>query len=188
MRCFVALDLPRPVKNHLHKVTAPLRERFDLKWVAPDQMHVTLVFAGDVEERAARELGHAVQEVALPPLSLSLASFGVFPPKGLPRVIWAGLGGDVEALRALHEELAARAEQIGVPREKRPFSPHVTVARLKSAFSALALLDRVHELSAELKKKPFAPTGLTLYRSTLTPGGPRHEALVTRDPVTRDRG
>ena len=47
MRCFVAFDLPRPVRNHLAKVTAPLRERYDIRWVPPEQMHVTVLFAGN---------------------------------------------------------------------------------------------------------------------------------------------
>ena len=67
-----------------------------------------------------------------------------------------------------------------MPREKRAFTPHVTLGRVKSPFGALALIDQLAERSADLKDKPFEAPSLTLYESVLTPKGPRHEVVTRR--------
>lgn len=180
MRCFVALDLPAPVRNHLVDAMQPLRARFRVKWVPVDQLHVTLVFAGDLDAGAVAPLADAVRTVVLPPLSLRLQGCGHFPPRGMPRVLWAGLGGDVEALAHLQAELAARATALGVPRERRAFVPHVTLGRVTTPFGALALVDELQRAGAMLRDRPFAPTELVLYASELRPGGPLHRPLASQ--------
>ncbi len=177
MRCFVALDLPEPVRNHLAKVTAPLRERFDVKWVPPEQMHLTLAFAGEAPDERAREFADLVRSLPLPPIQLSLDSLGCFPAKGEPRGVWAGLGGDIAAVMALHAELVARGGEFGIEREKRGFTPHVTLGRVKGRFGVYALADAAAKLGEQLNRKPFTPTGLALYASELRPTGPSHRAL-----------
>lgn len=167
---------------HLANVTRPLHDRFDVKWVPPDQMHATLVFAGELPDELANDLAWVVRDVPLPPLSLHLDRLGHFPPRGVPRVVWAGLAGDVDALIKLQAALAAGAEALGVPRDKRDFTPHVTLGRVRSHFGAFALVDELAKASAALKCKPFAPTALTLYQSELQPGGPVYRVLEQRAP------
>ena len=181
MRCFAALDLPPPVLNHLSKVTAPLRERYDIRWVPRDQMHLTLLFGGDMHPDDADQLLEIVDTLDVPPISLALSGFGTFPPKGLPHVVWAGLGGDIDVVRNLQLALTEQAEPLGVEREKRGFTPHVTLGRVQGQFGLLALLDQLKKLAEELNPKPFAPTALTLYRSTLTPKGPFYEVMLRRE-------
>jgi len=183
VRCFVALDLPEPVCNHLANVTRSLRERYDVKWVPAEQMHATLVFAGELPGDAVDDLADVVHDVALPPLSLYLDQLGHFPPQGLPRVLWAGLAGDAAAVEELHDELVERAESLGVERDRRGFTPHVTLGRVKSNFGALALIDGLRQLAPTLKKKPFAPLALTLYASELLPGGPVYDVITSRPCV-----
>lgn len=180
MRSFVSLDLPAPVCNHLENLTRPLRSRFDVRWVPASQLHLTLVFAGELPDASAGALAEIVRSVELPPLSLHLQQLGHFPERGEPRVLWAGLGGDLEALARLQDELATRAEPLGVPHEKRGFVPHVTLGRVRSPFGALALIDELKQLGASLKQKPFAPTELVLYESELRPAGPVHRPLLRR--------
>jgi len=180
VRCFVAFDLPRPVRNHLSKVVAPLRERYDIRWVPPEQMHLTVLFAGELHDDGIDTLGREVEGCELSTMSLALQPFGVFPPKGIPRIVWAGLGGDVEALRNTQQHFEAVAEPLGVPREKRAFTPHVTLGRVKSQFGVLALIDQLAELSSELKDKPFPVPSLSLYESRLTPKGPQYDVIVRR--------
>jgi len=177
VRCFVALDLPRPVCNHLAGFAAEVGSKGKVKWVPPEQMHMTLVFAGELADDDARRLGTALERLALPPLWLHLQGLAHFPPRGEPRVLIAELGGQIEILRAAHGELTARAEDCGVARDRRPFVPHITLGRVKSLFGALALVQQWQRLGASLRDKPFAPTALTLYRSELRPGGPVHTPL-----------
>jgi 2'-5' RNA ligase len=181
VRCFVALDLPTPVCNHLIKVSAPLRERYDVRWVPREQMQLTLLFGGDMEPQNVNALTDIVDRLELPAISLSLTAFGAFPPRGLPHVVWAGLDGDVEVIRELQQTLTEQAEPLGVTPEKRAFTPHVTLGRVQGQFGLLAMIDQMKELSEDLNPKPFAPTGLTLYRSTLTPKGPFYEVILRRE-------
>jgi 2'-5' RNA ligase len=187
VRCFVALDLPQPVCVHLAQVVQPLRARFDVKWVPADQMHATLVFAGDLPPAAGQELAEFLDTLPLGPLALHLDRLGHFPPRGVPRVIWAGLAGDVDGVSAVQRELAACAEALGVPRERRPFTPHVTLGRVRSHFGAFALVDELARVSEQINAKPFAATAVTLYESELGPGGPDHRVLVRRT-LARPRG
>lgn len=180
MRCFAALDLPTPVLNHLIKVSGPLRDRYDIRWVAQNQLHMSLMFAGELPDENVDNLLDIVEKIQLPPISLSLDRFGSFPPRGMPRVVWAGFGGDIDALEQLQHELTERAEPLGVDREKRGFTPHVTLGRVQGQFGLLALIDQMKKLSEGLNAKPFSPTTLTLYHSTLTPRGPVYEVMLRR--------
>jgi 2'-5' RNA ligase len=180
VRCFVALDLPPPVQNHLATLAERLRARFPVKLVEPRQLHLTLLFAGDADAAAVDGLTSAVQAVDLPPLQLRLTGFGHFPPRGVPRVLWAGIGSDGDALAALHRDLAARGQAFGIATDPRGFTPHVTIGRTRSEFGGLALIDALTALGAELRPKPFAPTHLSLYASELRPAGPVHRPLWRR--------
>ncbi len=180
MRCFVAFDLPAPVCNHLAAVVGPLRDRYQIRWVPREQMHLTMLFAGELSPAGVDALCDHVERVDAAPVSLSLDRLGAYPPRGLPRVVWASLAGDVETLYRIHGELEELGAVYGVAREKRGFSPHVTLGRVKGNFGALALLDQLTELSGELKDKPFAPPSLSVYESRLTPRGPRYEVLTRR--------
>ena len=167
--------------NHLIKVYEPLRERYDIRWVPREQLHLTLLFGGDMEPKNVDALTDIVEGLELPPISLSLTTFGSFPPKGLPHVVWAGLQGDIEVIRELQQSLTEQSEPLGVVPEKRKFTPHITLGRVQTQFGLLALIDQMKTLSEELNPKPFSPTGLTLYQSTLTPRGPYYQVLLRRE-------
>jgi 2'-5' RNA ligase len=184
VRCFAALTLPAPVRNHLADLARSLGGRYRIRWVAAEQIHLTLAFAGDLPDDNVDAAIDAVRNVELPPLSLSLERFGWFPPRGIPRVVWVGLGGDVDAVAAVQRDLTSRLVPLGFDRDKRGFVPHLTLGRLKSEVGALALLDDLKALDGELRPKPFAPEGLVLFRSTLFPDGPRHDVLVRTVPGT----
>jgi 2'-5' RNA ligase len=180
VRCFVAIDLPPPVCRHLATVVRPLHGRFEVKWVPPDQMHATLVFAGELPDDAIDDVVELVQTIELPPLSLHLQTLGHFPPRGVPRVVWAGLHGDVEALTRLQQELEHELEPFGVPREKRGFTPHITLGRVRGNFGAYALTDELQRAATGLNQKPFTPAAFVLYESQLLPSGPIYTPLVER--------
>jgi 2'-5' RNA ligase len=95
-------------------------------------------------------------------------------------VLWAGLGGDTDAVTELHRVIDTAARPLGIEREKRGFTPHITLGRIRSDFGALALVDELRKLGDQLKQKPFTPTELVLYRSVLKPSGAEHRSLVRR--------
>lgn len=180
VRCFVALDLPPPVCNYLAGLRSHFGSMGQLRWVPADQLHLTLLFAGELPEAELPALQAAVASAPLRALQLHLAGLGHFPPRGEPRVLWAGLGGDLEGLAALHGHLTTATAELSVPREDRDFTPHITLGRVKSPFGALALVGKCAEVGATLRPKPFPAVALCLYSSVLRPSGPVHTPLLRR--------
>ncbi|MCA8948003.1 MAG: RNA 2',3'-cyclic phosphodiesterase [Planctomycetes bacterium] len=168
------------MRNYLARTARASLLKGKVKWVPAEQLHVTLVFAGDVDDDVVAELRGAVEAARLEPLSFSLAGLGRFPPRGEPRVLWAGLAGDVDPLLRLQAGLAERAAAAGVELDKRPFAPHVTLGRVKSSFGAYAVVDEIERLGPTLRDKPFSATALTLYASELTPAGSVYTPLLRR--------
>ncbi|MBI5014683.1 MAG: RNA 2',3'-cyclic phosphodiesterase [Deltaproteobacteria bacterium] len=173
IRCFLAADLPEEVKGDLARLRLRLASRrVDLRWVAPGSMHLTLKFLGELSP----ETFDAVATALDPPLDtggpLRLAPRGLsaFPTPRRARVLWVGLEGDVAALARVALTLEARAEAAGVPREARPFRPHLTLGRAKSPGGAPGLADA---LAAEegYAGPAFSISEIVLYESRLRPEG-----------------
>jgi len=142
MRAFLAVDLGDHVRKKISAAAAPLVKRApDAKWVSPESMHVTLVFLGQIDdairEGVERELAATAENHA--PLELHARGGGAFGSKKKPRVLWVGLEGDIERLSAIQHELAKRCEAHGIEMEKRPYSPHLTLARARDQHGDPAL-------------------------------------------------
>ncbi|MFM9059039.1 MAG: RNA 2',3'-cyclic phosphodiesterase [Planctomycetaceae bacterium] len=129
-RLFVALELPKPVGWRLGQVLAqPPR---GVRPVRPAQMHLTLHFLGDVADATHVALPGALARVAFEPFAVEIRRTGVFPPRGRPSVLWAGIA-DSAPLVALHAAVGTALASCGLEIETRPFVPHVTLARLTPA-------------------------------------------------------
>ncbi len=181
MRCFVALDLPPAVRTALAAVVRQLAGTgARLRVPPPDQLHVTLKFLGELPAAQATALAAALAGLPLPPLCLQVAGLGRFPPRGAPRVIWAGLGGDLLPLGALAAAVEDRAAVHGVPRETRPLTPHVTLARVPAPTGSRRLLAALGQLAPTVASPPFLAPAMAFYRSDRTAEGSRHTALWRR--------
>jgi RNA 2',3'-cyclic 3'-phosphodiesterase len=182
LRLFVALEPPAPVRRQLKLLAAELRRAAgraarDVRWVLPEQIHLTLQFLGNAPEERLADVQRAVAEAAAlaRPLSLLVRGAGGFPNARRPRVLWAGVEGEVEALGGLARDLGARLARLGFPPEERPFSPHLTLGRARDGAPGLAgalasLQDR--ELGS------WRAGEVTLFRSHLSTAGARHEPLL----------
>jgi 2'-5' RNA ligase len=148
-------------------------------------MHITLRFLGDVPAEGLEPISEAMSRAAhaVPEFRLRLGSYGAFPPEGPPRVLWVGLNGDIAAVRRLHASLQEELSSLGHWPETRPFTPHITLARLaRNAGHA----DRRRALQALKASGPghadFEVGSLSLMASHLkTQGansGPRYEKLA----------
>lgn len=180
MRCFVALELPAAMRRQLHAQAAPLRQLGDVRWVGPEQLHVTLKFLGDVDDAAVEGVRQTLAALPLLPLRLWLAGLGSFPKRGAPRVIWAGLGGDVAGVVRLAQQFEAAAAHHGVEREQRPFTAHVTLGRARSPRQSLMLQRAIEATSAAVTSPPFEDFAVTLFRSELSRDGAQHTRLASR--------
>jgi 2'-5' RNA ligase len=181
MRGFVAVGVAEPVRLRIAEVQATLRRvDADVRWVAPENLHVSLKFLGEIGEDQVARLKELLELEAArwPRLDLSYAGLGTFPEGGAPRVVWAGCAGDVAKLAGLAQAAERLAEQVGVPREGRPFVAHLTIGRVKSPRNAKRLRAAVErERGAAFGRETVAE--FALFESTLTPGGPVYEARAT---------
>ena len=176
LRLFVALEPPGSLRDALTRLQDPHRHRKDVRWADPGTLHLTLKFLGDTVEDLVPAATAALAETCarLPPLSLEVAGFGVFPRRGPPRVLWVGVGGDLEALASLVQAVDRALEPLGVPRETRPYHPHITLGRVKRGRAG----EVIDALSGLGHLGSFEARHLVLFQSTLTPAGAKHEALA----------
>ena len=173
MRLFVAIDLPPDLKDRLLALKTDIPGAV---WVKPPALHLTLRFLGDpIDPIRLTPIRTALASVKAAPFPLTLRGTGRFPSgdRRPARVLWVGMA-DQPALTALQAAVEQALVPLGFAPEDRPFSPHITLARLKGEGSVARFLDRHGAFRAE----PFTVSEFHLVSSTLTPGGPnyRHEA------------
>ena len=135
VRCFVAVELPAEARRCIGGLVAGLREAGvrGLRPVNPDGVHLTLKFLGDVSTSTVGDVAAALEGAAAGarPFDLELRGVGGFPDLRRPRVLWVGVGGDLEALQRLYESVESALAPLGFPPEGRAFTPHLTLARLR---------------------------------------------------------
>jgi len=186
MRLFIAIDLDETARAAIaaeqRGIVSSLRSS-SLKIVRPEQMHLTLVFLGEVAEPKAKELVEIVaQPIQQAPFDLAFGGVGVFPPRGAPRVLWLGAADGGREAAVVQQELARRAASLDIPLEGRPFHAHLTLGRWREsrtidreramAGAADHVVARVHVDHATLyhsRLSSAGPTYTPLARATLTP-------------------
>jgi 2'-5' RNA ligase len=132
MRLFVALEIPSTVRENLAELLKSLRSMSpQTRWVRPENLHVTLKFIGEVPETKLAAIRSALAGARSDqPVTLDFRGLGFFPNEKHPRVFWAGIEASAN-LKTLAADIDKATEKLGIPREKRPFSPHLTLARFE---------------------------------------------------------
>ena len=132
MRLFVALEIPSAVRENLAALLKTLRAVSPrTRWVRAENLHVTLKFIGEMPETKLAAIRGALAGVRYAqPVSLDFRGLGFFPNEKLPRVFWAGIEASPN-LKTLAADIDKATEKVGIPPEKRPFSPHLTLARFE---------------------------------------------------------
>ncbi len=179
LRLFLALELPRPVRESLEEIQRGLkRTGADVRWVRIPSIHLTVKFLGEVAPERVEEIAAAVRAAAgkCPVLALRPRSAGFFPAPRNPRVVWAGLEGDLEDLRNLAQEVESALVSLGFPVEEKGFSPHLTLGRVRSNRSKRELIEAVLDL-VDYRGPEFAARELVLFSSDLRPSGAVYTAL-----------
>lgn len=184
VRAFIAVELPEEVKNGLAGLRGELGRvgQGVVRWVSPESMHLTLKFLGETAEEMVLQVISALEEAVrdLSPFSVEAGELGFFPNASRPRVFWVGLEGDVAGLSRMQENVELATEALGLPRESRPFSPHLTLARFNDAAPAEERR-RFSEKAAAIKltsRWRVPVEGLSLMKSTLTRGGAIYARLA----------
>ena len=135
IRVFIAAPIPSPAKLVLSNVIEGLSGKIPtgVRWVNPDGIHLTIKFLGNIPPegvaRITQAMGRAAAEVS--PFQVRLWGLGTFPNEKRPRVLWAGVEGDIDRLRELQEKSESALEALGYPIDRRPFNPHLTLGRVR---------------------------------------------------------
>ena len=182
IRAFIAIELPGKLKAMLKDLENKLKTPKSrcAKWVDPVAIHLTLKFLGNVMPKVLEELKRDVEaEVRKSqPFMLATTETGCFPNTQRPRVFWLGLGGDIDRLLDLQSRIDESAGRLGFPRENRPFTAHLTLARLRDDCSVVERAGFA-ELVKGVRLEPgfsMRVSAVSLIRSQLRPEG----AIYTR--------
>lgn len=181
IRTFIAFALPDHVKSALGRLQEGLKSSgLKAKWVRLQGIHLTLKFLGDMAvdqvDAVAAKMAQAVRGNG--PLVLGAKGVGVFPNIRRPRVIWAGLAGDLEQLADLQRNITAALSEIGFAGEKRSFKGHLTLGRFKGRTDSRQLAQALEEFSS-FETQTFTAQQLVLFKSQLEPTGAVYSRLKT---------
>lgn len=180
IRSFLAFELPHDIKIEVARISTSVQKSgLDAGWLKPANIHLTMVFLGDMEARNMAAIIASIDNAltGTTPFEISLSGMGLFPDIRRPRVMWLGLNGDMEGLSILRDRLQAPLEQFGVEQEKRPFTPHLTLARFRRPVKDPALLKRVIDKYSVITGPQGRLDELVLFKSELRQGGSRYTKI-----------
>lgn len=171
IRLFVAIALDAGPRDRLAALQSGLA---GARWVAPENLHLTLRFIGHVPRAEAEDLALALEGVSAPGFQLLISGLGRFGNAKRTRAVWAGIEEPSGALRHLHDKVESALVRAGMAPDRHRFSPHITLARLKSGAQAgpyLAVHDGFQPIAQEVR-------AFTLFRSHLGGQGPHYETVA----------
>jgi 2'-5' RNA ligase len=175
------VDVSPPVRQALAELQGRLRKAApaaDVRWVRPESVHLTLKFLGEVAEERVGAVERALAEAVVGhhPLGLVARGAGGFPTGRRPRVVWAGVEGDVDTLGRLAADVERTVAPLGWPTEARPFAAHLTLGRVR--VPKRGPLGDAIEAAAGVELGAWAVGEVVLYRSRLRPTGAVYEPIA----------
>ncbi|MCS7104140.1 MAG: RNA 2',3'-cyclic phosphodiesterase [Thermofilaceae archaeon] len=179
IRCFIAVDVEDP--GILLRV-AGLQEQLKatgakLKLVEPENLHLTIRFIGEVPKEVVEKISDALREVDFEPFKAHFAGLGAFPTPRNPRVVWVDVKEGARELSDLNVKVNKSLAKLKLPKPSEEFTPHLTIARLKTGGSSLS---RVVEENSSVEVGTMVVEKIRLKKSTLTPRGPVYETLFEK--------
>lgn len=172
IRAFIAIQLPAKARNELARINEILAAQLPprtVRWVKPELMHLTLHFLGDTAVAKLPSLYEALDNSSAKhdAFTLSLDHLGCFPNRKRPRVIWAGIKGELGAAAALKSEIDQALLPLGWKKDERPFRPHLTIGRVKDSRKFQSINWQINIVKLALPVR-----AVHLIESELTPSGP----------------
>jgi len=189
IRSFLAFDMEsEAVKKKLASVQKLLAQTgADLKLVEPQNIHITIRFFGDVTPNMVEKIFEEMQKTQFTPFNVQIKSLGAFPDLRYPRVVWAGITEGADQLKNVFNQLEPRLRSLGFAPDHKGFSPHLTIARVRSGRNKAQLADFVAK-NANYDFGSIKAECLRLKRSDLTPRGPIYSTLKEFCPRQEQKG
>ncbi|WP_457751246.1 RNA 2',3'-cyclic phosphodiesterase [Thermococcus sp.] len=178
MRAFIAIDISKEVRDNLIRAQERIGSKAaKIKFVEPENLHVTLKFLGEIDETTAEEVKKALAEIAKRHRKhrVRVKGIGVFPNPSYVRVIWAGIEND-EGINAIADDVEREMGKLGFRKDK-DFVAHITLGRVKFVREKTKLAEILGEIANE-DFGEFEVNAIELKKSTLTPKGPIYETIA----------
>jgi len=183
IRSFIAFDIEdetilRRIGN-LHKLL--LETDADLKIVEPKNIHITIRFLGNITSGMVEKIGEELKKVQFTPFDVKISGIGAFPNLHYPRVLWAGITEGVTQLKEIFNQIEPRLRSLGFAPDPKGFSPHLTIARVKSGKNKAELVNCINQ-NMNYEFGIVRAACLRLKRSDLTPKGPVYSTMKEHCP------
>jgi len=185
IRCFIAIELPEDATRGLARLKKKLEreEHKFVKWVDPGGIHLTLKFLGNIPSKRVTEITEAMEEAAqgISRFHLEISGLGAFPSLRQTRVFWVGIGGEVDKLSRLAQNIESALSAIGFAKEERSFVPHLTLARIRQGASPPERRDFGELVGSTIFEDKYhvEVEAISLMRSQLTPARAIYTRLTT---------
>lgn len=186
MRCFIAINIADSLKKEIGSAIGSLTSgSWDVKWVSPENLHITLAFLGDISDDAVQKVNARLSAVSKlhAPFEVGLHGTGVFPDRRRPRVVWIDLANP-EKLKVLQNDIEQATLLIAPSGESRSFSPHLTIGRIRSLRDREAFIRNIETL----RDRDFGNIGvekISFMKSDLKPAGAQY-SVVAEFPLTKE--
>jgi 2'-5' RNA ligase len=183
MRVFIAIDIDDKIRKAIAYLQKQIASKVssvkqgDLKWVEPNNIHLTLKFLGEISDEQLEEVKEITKTVAQAhqKFNLDIESVGSFGGRSA-KIVWVGASKGTEELLALQKDLDDLLDQAGYPKEEREFSAHLTLCRVNHPIAGLKVGEALPQFS-HLKLGSIAADAIYIYQSQLTPAGPNYTLL-----------
>ena len=179
IRCFIAIEIPEPIRNQLARIQGTLRKQIQkASWVKPGNIHLTLKFLGEVDPADLEAIGEAITETTKRHrcFSLRIGGVGAFPSLARPRVIWAGLKVGAEPVSALAQDINVALSYCGFSTDTQKFNPHLTIARLKGRIDLRPYTNQYRQYD-RIDRAEMTVNAISLIQSQLHPQGAIYSTL-----------
>lgn len=178
IRTFIAVNLPQNIKDALYKLQQDLSaDKLPIRWVKTESIHITLKFIGEIHEEIVKKISDDLFTIPpiCEPFTITISGTGVFPNAKRPRILWVGITEGDEILAELAKSFEEALLPLKIPKEGRPFRPHITIGR----FTLQRPLKNTNILSPNIfPPQTFTTDKISFMKSTLKPSGAEYSTIA----------
>ncbi len=178
IRSFIAIEIPDSIRSQIAALQEEMRRlQSHVSWVTPRNIHVTMKFLGDIQESLVPQIGSVLGKISscTRPFQITIENLGFFPNARRPRVLWVGVTDRQQQLKTLFQEIEEGLVPFGFTLEKRGFTPHLTIGRVRNPRGINEVVARMQ--SFNFPPESFEAKGIVFMKSTLKPTGAVYEPL-----------